>query len=189
MLFNGFEVQCRAFTFEFRSWKEKLFDILDYVIYHMPFSNMAKKAHRCLVEAEYHDLDSESRERIYKESFHKMVEGSLLGAREVGNIYTGSVYMGLMSLLEQEKEKVEGKKVGIFSYGSGCGAEFFICDMKSNLKNIIDRLDFMKQLERRKKITIDHYTHIYSKKDEEVIYFSPEVQNYKDHLLNLFLKG
>ncbi len=169
--------------------EEKLFDILDYVVYHMPFCNMAKKAHRCLVEAEYGDLDSESQERIYEKSFHKMVESSLLGAREVGNIYTGSVYMGLVSLLEQEKESVQGKKIGIFSYGSGCGAEFFICDMKSNLKGVIDGLDFIKQLERRKKITIDHYTHIYSKKDEEVIYFSPEVQNYKDHFTKFVFEG
>jgi len=41
--------------------------------------------------------------------------------------------MGLISLLETEKEKAEGKRVGIFSYGSGCGAEFFLCQMKSGV--------------------------------------------------------
>ena len=169
--------------------KENLFDILDYIIYHMPYSKMAEKAHKCLVEAEYKDLDSSSRERIFEESFKNMVEPGLRGVREVGNIYTGSVYMGLMSLLEEERERVEGKKIGVFSYGSGCGAEFFICDVKPNIKNIIKRLDFIKQLDRRKKISIDHYTHIYSKQDKDVIFFSPEVQNFKDNFTRFVFKG
>jgi len=29
--------------------EEKLLDVLDYIIYHMPYCSMAKKAHRCLV--------------------------------------------------------------------------------------------------------------------------------------------
>ena len=61
-----------------------------------------------------------------------MVAPSLAGAREVGNIYTGSVYMGLVSLLEAEREKAEGKKIGVFSYGSGCGAEQF-CSLGKSL--------------------------------------------------------
>ena len=97
--------------------------------------------------------------------------------------------MGLMSLLEEERERVEGKKIGVFSYGSGCGAEFFICDVKPNIKNIIKRLDFIKQLDRRKKISIDHYTHIYSKQDKDVIFFSPEVQNFKDNFTRFVFKG
>ena len=169
--------------------KEKLFDTLDYIIYHMPYCNMAKKAHRFLVDFEYGDLDSGSREKIFEESFEKMVEPGLLGAREVGNTYTGSVYMGLMSLLETEREKVEGKRVGIFSYGSGCDAEFFICDINPDIKSIIKNLHFKEQLERREQISIDHYTHIYSKQDKDVIYFAPEIQNFKDDFTHFVFKG
>jgi len=118
-----------------------------------------------------------------------MVEPGLLGVKEVGNIYTGSVYMGLMSLLEQEKEKVAGKRIGIFSYGSGCGAEFFICDARPDINGVIEHLDFAKQLERREQISMDHYTHIYSKEDKDVIYFAPEIQNFKDHFTHFVFKG
>ena len=169
--------------------REKLFDILDYIIYHMPYCNMAKKAHKSLIEAEYKDLDADSRQRIYEETFESMVEPSLLGVKEVGNTYTGSVYMGLMSLLEQEREKVEGKKIGIFSYGSGCGAEFFVCDVKPDIKNIIKNLHFREQLERRQQISIDHYTHIYSKQDQDVLYFAPEIQNFKDDFTHFVFTG
>ncbi len=167
----------------------KLFDSLDYLIYHMPYCNMAKKAHRRLVEIEYKELEEEDLEKKYNETFEKMVEPSLLGIKQVGNIYTGAVYMGLMSLLENEKEKAAGKKIGIFSYGSGCGAEFFICDVKEKIDDVLNKLDFQKQLDRRKKISIDHYTHIYSQNIQDVVFFSAEVQNFKDDFTKFIFKG
>ena len=35
------------------------------------------------------------------------------------------MYMGLASLLEGSESDISGKRVGFFSYGSGCVAEFF----------------------------------------------------------------
>ena len=132
---------------------------------------------------------AKGREKRFKETFEKMVEPGLYGAREVGNIYTGSVYMGLVSLLELEREKVEGKKVGIFSYGSGCGAEFLICNIKENVRNLIDNLNFRKQLDRRKKISIEHYTHIYSQRLQDIRYFPQEVRYFKDEYTQFVFTG
>ena len=168
---------------------KRLIDVLDYVVYHMPYCNMAKKAHRHFVELEYKDADEEEKEKRFKATFARMVEPGLFGAREVGNIYTGSVYMGLISLLETEREKVAGKKVGIFSYGSGCGAEFLICNMKENVGSIIDGLQFRKQLDRREKISIEHYTHIYSKGLQDVKYFPEEVRLFKDEYTKFVFTG
>ena len=169
---------------------EKLFDQIDYMIYHLPFTKMAKKAHRQLIEVEYPELNEANREEFFLETYNTKVKPSILGAQEVGNIYTGSVYMGLISLLETEKEKVEGKNVGIFSYGSGCGAELLICNMKHNIDNeIIKRINFKTQLHRRKKISIDHYTHIYSQKIQDVVFFSEEVQKFKDDFTKFVFTG
>ena len=168
---------------------ERLIDALDYMVYHMPYCNMAKKAHRHFVELEYKDIDDEEREKRFKETFDKMVAPGLFGAREVGNIYTGSVYMGLISLLEAEKEKVAGKKVGIFSYGSGCGAEFLICNIKEKVGNILDDLNFRKQLDRREKISIEHYTHIYSQRLQDVKYFPQEARHFKDEYTQFVFTG
>jgi hydroxymethylglutaryl-CoA synthase len=107
----------------------------------------------------------------------------------VGNIYTGSVYMGLISLLEAEREKAAGKKVGIFSYGSGCGAEFFVCQINSEISDIIRNLHFREQLERRKKITFEKYVQTYSKSGEEVIYYPGEAETYKDQFTRFVFMG
>ncbi len=167
----------------------KLFEQIDYLIYHMPFSNMARKAHRHLIDLEYESLLAEEKERLFAETFHRMVEPGLLGAREVGNIYTGSVYMGLISLLETEGEKAEGKQVGLFSYGSGCGAEFFICRIRKNIRDRIQGLRFREQLDRRKKVTFEKYMQTYSKSSEEIFYYPAEIEAFKDSFTRFVFTG
>jgi len=178
---------------EFRSNLElergKLLDYLDYIIYHMPFTNMAKKAHRRLIEIEYEGKDLETQEEIYNQTFSKKVAPGLMGVREVGNIYTGSVYMGLVSLLENEREKVEGKRIGIFSYGSGCGAEFLLYNMRIDISSIIDSLHFKEQLDKRKKITFEQYTQFYSKSSEEVFYYPGEANYFKNKYTKFVFTG
>jgi 3-hydroxy-3-methylglutaryl CoA synthase len=55
--------------------------------------------------------------------------------------------------------------------------------------NIIDRLNFRKQLERRKKISIEHYTHIYSQKSQDVRYFPQEARHFKDEYTQFVFTG
>ena len=170
-------------TLEFRSnlglKRGELLEYLDYIVYHMPFANMAKKAHRRFVEIECEGTDSETQEEIYQRTLLRKVSPGLMGAKEVGNIYTGSVYMGLVSILENEKEKAGGKRIGIFSYGSGCGAEFLLYNMKPDIRDIVASLHFREQLERRKKLTMEQYTQFYSKTSEEVLYYPSEANSFK----------
>jgi hydroxymethylglutaryl-CoA synthase len=178
---------------EFRSnlglERGELLDYLDYIIYHMPFTNMAKKAHRRLIEIEYEGKDLETQEEIYNQTFLKKVAPSLMGVREVGNIYTGSVYMGLVSLLENERKKTEGKRIGIFSYGSGCGAEFLLYNMQTEISRVIDSLHFKEQLDKRKKITFEQYIQFYSKSSEEVFYYPDEANYFKNNYTKFVFTG
>lgn len=167
----------------------ELINSLDYLIYHMPFTRMAHKAHKHLIEIEYKGSSPESREKIFEESFARMVEPSLTGAREVGNIYTGSVYMGLVSLLEAEREKAEGKKIGVFSYGSGCGAEFFLCHIKPGISKIVNSFAFREQLENRKRLTFEQYIQYYSKTGEEILYYPEEARGFKNKFTRFVFTG
>jgi hydroxymethylglutaryl-CoA synthase len=167
----------------------ELLDYLDYVIYHTAFTSMAGKAHRRLIELEYKNKDMETQEEIYRRTFSTKVAPSLEGVMEVGNIYTGAVYMGLVSILESEREKAEGKKIGIFSYGSGCGAEFLLYNVKRGIGGIIDSLHFREQLDARKKITFEQYTQFYSKSSEEVFYYPDEANSFKNKYTKFVFRG
>jgi hydroxymethylglutaryl-CoA synthase len=143
---------------------KELMDFIDYFIYHLPFTRMVHKAHTKLLTTIDPSLTDEQANEIYEQSFEKQIKPSLLGSEHVGNIYTGSVYMGLISLIENVPDKLINKNIGIFSYGSGCGAEFLIAHIGKGITKQVKLLKLKKQIERCKKITINEYEDLYGEK-------------------------
>lgn len=92
---------------------------------------MGLKANRLAVEG----TDEETNARLM-DSFTAAKE---LNAN-VGNIYTGSLYLSLLSLLENGRLKA-GDLVGLFSYGSGAMAEFYSANVVEGYENNLIRLE------------------------------------------------
>ncbi|HLK38006.1 MAG TPA: hydroxymethylglutaryl-CoA synthase [Polyangiaceae bacterium] len=62
----------------------------------------------------------------FRAAFARKVAPSLVLARDVGNVYSGSLYLSLVSLLEQTRgEALAGRRVLLASYGSGASAKVF----------------------------------------------------------------
>lgn len=122
--------------------------------YHVPYVKMAKKAdaRRALVEG----LTVEAAE----ERFRREVGSSLVFAGEVGNIYTGSLYMAVASMLHHEARDLEGRRVGLFSYGSGCAAEFFAATVAAGAGRLARRLELDRPLRDRVRLSISEYESI-----------------------------
>jgi len=98
------------------------------VCYHVPFCKMAKKAHVQLRRCDAEDAGAtwdDAHERAAVASFAGQVEPSLGLCAQIGNVYTGSLYLGLAGLLDVEAGALSGRRIGMFSYGSGCTSEFF----------------------------------------------------------------
>ena len=74
-------------------------------------------------------------------------------AKQLGNIYTGSLYNGLLSLLCDETIDLAGKKILMFSYGSGCAASMFILKVNAGYRRISQLSDFKPRLARRVKVS------------------------------------
>jgi hydroxymethylglutaryl-CoA synthase len=100
---------------------EGLVDRLARVLYHVPFPKMASKAHRRLLEVDRGEVGDDAFEASYAE----LVAPGLAGVSQIGNTYTASLYVCLASILESEGRTLAGRRIGLFSYGSGCCAEFF----------------------------------------------------------------
>jgi hydroxymethylglutaryl-CoA synthase len=75
----------------------------------------------------------------------------------VGNIYTGSLWLSLASLLEAEAATLEGQRIGLFSYGSGCAAEFFAGTVARGAGAFARSLRLSEPLERRRRLTVTEY--------------------------------
>ena len=61
----------------------------------------------------------------WQEKLQANFESSILYSKQVGNIYTGSLFLGLLSLLENSQNLAAGDRIAFFSYGSGAVAEIF----------------------------------------------------------------
>lgn len=87
-----------------------------YFCYHIPVPRLVEKAHHSLQKINGYEQ---------QEDGLSQVEASLTYGRIIGNSYTAALYVGLASLLDTTPDNLAGKRIGFYSYGSGCVAEFF----------------------------------------------------------------
>lgn len=81
---------------------------------------------------------------------------SLYYIANVGNIYTGSLFLGLLSLLENNNTLEAGNKIGLYSYGSGAVAEVFSLTLVEGYKDQL-RNNRFDDFDKRTRISIDEY--------------------------------
>ncbi len=117
--------------------------------YHVPYGKLARKGHQRLRE-----LDGDPTPDT---SFARLVEPGLVLPSLVGNIYTGSLYLSLTSLLACHPGSLEGQRVGLFSYGSGSCAEFFGGTVQPGAHARVRALGLMERLEARRVLGIPEY--------------------------------
>lgn len=126
----------------------------DYLALHTPFSGLVKAAHRKLMR----ELVDAAPEQI-EEDFRRRVKPSLSYPSRVGNLCSGSVYLALSSVIDCAP-LAGSSRVGLYSYGSGCSAEFFsgVIDQDSAVE--LARMGIGDQLENRVTLGFEEYTEL-----------------------------
>lgn len=120
--------------------------------FHIPYTKMGLKALRSIV-------DKEERPDLYKN-----YTDSTLYNRQVGNIYTGSLFLSLLSLLEKGTMN-PGERIGLFSYGSGAVGEFFSGILQADYKEAL--INHGPALSNRQELSIKEYERMYNAKTIE----------------------
>lgn len=121
------------------------------LLFHVPYTKMGKKALRAVTQG----ASKEDKERL-----NSYYEPSVAYNKQVGNIYTGSLYLSLLSLLEQTPELKAGSRLGLFSYGSGAVGEFFSGTVQEGYREHILKQKHEVLLENRRELTIEEYEKI-----------------------------
>jgi hydroxymethylglutaryl-CoA synthase len=123
---------------------DPLTDRLARLLFHTPFPKMAIKAHRRLVEidwsaapARWQAIEPRLDEAVAG-SFRAQAARALEAAAAVGNTYTASLYLCLAGLLESEGASLGGRRIGLFSYGSGSCAEYFTGTVPTGVEKVSD---------------------------------------------------
>lgn len=129
-------------------------------LYHVPFVKMAFKAHQRHLEMEHGGpLSKEHAEawRMLTDSYQRLAAPWLGLNAEIGNIYTGSLFLALIDLLRQAAEGLAGREISLFSYGSGCGATYCIGRIGDQAAHWREALDPAEQLAARRRLSIEEY--------------------------------
>jgi hydroxymethylglutaryl-CoA synthase len=122
--------------------------------------------------------------KIFNKVLKDSVEPGLFLGKNLGNIYTGSLYIGLMSLILDPNLDLSNKKIFMFSYGSGCAASIFSLNISPEYKSIVSRnSDTISGLGKRIKVSPNDFEKILLRKEQLYLKY-----NYlaEDDLTNLF---
>lgn len=121
--------------------------------FHIPYTKMGKKA---LLAGLANESETQQ-QRILNQ-----YEASIKYSRRVGNLYTASLYLGLISLLENSADLAAGDRIGLFSYGSGAVSEFFSGELVAGYQEHLLNDYHESLLANRQRLTIPEYEEMFS---------------------------
>ncbi|KAF8809508.1 hydroxymethylglutaryl-CoA synthase [Phlegmacium glaucopus] len=148
---------------------------VDYAIFHSPYGKQAVKGHARMMFNDFLVNPKASRfanisspetllslshaaslmdknvEKTFvgasKASFAQKTDPGMACSRRLGNMYTASLYGCLASLLSTvEPASLLGKRVSLFSFGSGCASSFFTLRVKGDTSDIRGKMDLVNRL-------------------------------------------
>lgn len=159
-------------------------DRFDYMSFHAPNCKLVAKSYGRLLYNDFlqdpsspafADVPPELRDMDYTKSLaDKVLEKTFMGltkkrfnervapSTEVptmcGNMYCASVYGGLVSLLSNvDSAALQGKRIGIFSYGSGLASSLFSVKVTGSTENIQKTLNLKERLAARRTVAPEVY--------------------------------
>ena len=108
-----------------------------------------------------------TKSNLYKAFIKDKIAPGELASSEIGNMYTASIFMALISSLVdgvKNNKNFEDKKIGFISYGSGSKAKIFEGTVQKNWIEKISAINLFEALNKRKKISIDVYENLHNRK-------------------------
>lgn len=154
-------------------------DRFDHIVFHSPTCKLVAKSYARMLYNDYvlspthpafESVPTEIRDLSYDQSLSdKTVEKTFMALSKkrfaqriqpgiqvptmCGNMYCASVYGGLVSLLSNvADEQLKGKRVGIFSYGSGLASSFFSLKVVGDVSKMVKTLDLNARLDGRRTV-------------------------------------
>lgn len=126
-------------------------DSFQYLAFHTPFGGMVKGAHRTMMRK----IAKATPAEIEEDYQHRVTPG-LTYCQRVGNIMGGTVLLSLASTIDNGQFD-SPKRIGCFSYGSGCCSEFYSGVVLPDGPKRVHSMGIESQLNERYKLSMDEY--------------------------------
>lgn len=122
------------------------------VCFHLPYPKLALKGLKKILDK---SLSEEKKDQLQYN-----FDQSILYSQRVGNIYTGSLFLGLLSLLENQPQLKAGDRIALFSYGSGAVSEIFSANLVPGFEQLLDHKR-MEKLDQRTVLSVADYERLF----------------------------
>lgn len=155
-----------------------------YLVFHLPY---AFQARRMFVEIWWDNLKEDERSGIaqslaidsydlstlssedsrkiaksepYRNFVQERIQAGERASSLIGNMYTASIFMSLLSLLQDLKDKsakVEGQQIGFIAYGSGSKSKIFSGTLQEEWVSALPQTNLFESLSQRQTISFEEY--------------------------------
>lgn len=109
---------------------------------------------------------------------------SEIASGQIGNIYTGSIFLGLLSTLcyhFQQKTDLVHKKFGFIAYGSGSKSKVFEAEVFPEWQSVIEKVKLFETLEQATAIDFPTYEKLHKKEVKQSV-IAPNQEFYLDSI-------
>lgn len=127
-----------------------------YLAFHTPFGGMIQGAHRNMMRKQV-----QANPQQIEQDFQERVMPGLTWCQRVGNIMGATTMLSLISTIANG-EFSSPKRIGCFSYGSGCCSEFFSGVVIQQGQDTVKELQMEQHLNNRYRLSIEEYESILS---------------------------
>ncbi|KAB2573545.1 Hydroxymethylglutaryl-CoA synthase [Lasiodiplodia theobromae] len=159
-------------------------DYFDYMVFHAPTCKLVEKSFARLLYNDFfqnpdhpqfasvapelrklspkESLTNKEVEKTFvalaKKRFAARVQPGLMVPTMCGNTYTASVYSSLISLIASlGSEKLQDKRIGLFSYGSGLASSLFSLTVRGDVSDMVRKVDLLSRLQKRHVLSPEAY--------------------------------
>lgn len=185
---------------------DKPYENWDFICLHLPYSFQGRRTFVEIFAQEHPELlekaTGENRaEKIkaltqsetYKNLVASKIQRSEIASSDIGNIYTGSIFLGFLSSLyfaAKDQVSLVNQKVGFIAYGSGSKSKVFEGHLVPNWEQEILKTKLDIALENRGAIDFETYEKLHKKETKTAI-LTPENEFVFTHIEteNPVLKG
>ena len=119
-----------------------------------------------------------AKSETYRDFVNRKLQMAETASSLIGNLYTGSVFMGLLSALShyaQNGTEISGKKFGFLAYGSGSKSKVFESSVQPGWKEAIAQTKLFEILDESHEIGFETYLQLHRKELEHSI-LQPKVE-------------
>lgn len=190
--------------FSFKKLKnttETVYDSWKSIVMHLPYAFQGRRmlseiyaldASNTIITgdedtSEYQNkLKEISKSEAYKEFVNEKLMPAEIASSLIGNLYTGSIFMGLLSTLahfyDTEKE-ISGSKFGFLAYGSGSKSKVFEGTIQQDWKLAMAEVNLFETIEKSFEIDFDTYNKLH-KKEQKISIRTPKNEWILDRIEN-----